>query len=94
MTDYFVVSSADNVVQARAVCQGIIDFLSEHGVTYRRREGWDDARWILLDYGDVIVHTFLDADRQFYDLERLWGDAGRFGVDAEEGTPRLVAIEE
>lgn len=93
MTDYFVIASADNIVQARAVCQGIIDELADRGVMYRRREGWEDARWVLLDYGDVIVHTFLDNERKFYDLERLWGDAPRLGLDADGPDARLVAID-
>lgn len=94
MTDYFVIASADNAVQVRAVCEGIVDYLSEQGVNYKRREGWDESRWILLDYGDVIVHTFLDDERQFYDLERLWGDAVRLTVSEDEANPRLVSIEE
>jgi len=44
------------------------------GVDFKRREGYNSARWILLDYGDVIVHIFHEEDRKFYDLERLWSD--------------------
>lgn len=94
MTDYFVIASGDNITQVRAVCNGIMDDLSEHGVTYRRREGWDEARWILLDYGSVIVHTFLDEDRKFYDIERLWGDAPRMPVPEDGSTVGRVANEE
>ena len=57
MTDYFVIASGDNVLLVRAVCNGISEYLEERGVYYRRL-GWDEARWVLMDYGDVIVHVF------------------------------------
>lgn len=91
MTDYFVIASADNVIQVRAICEGVIEHLAEHGITYKRREGWEDARWVLLDYGDVIVHTFLDSDRKYYDLERLWGDAPRLTL--AQGSATLEPVE-
>ena len=53
-----------------------------------RREGMEDATWVLLDYGDVIVHVFDDATRRYYDLERLWGDAPR--VDRPEAASRAL----
>lgn len=94
MTDFFVIASADNVHHVRAVGNAISDYLQERGVVYLRREGWDDARWVLMDYGDVIVHIFLDEERTYYDLERLWGDAPRFAVDGEGEGARLVEVEE
>ncbi|HET7558344.1 MAG TPA: RsfS/YbeB/iojap family protein, partial [Limnochordia bacterium] len=48
------------------------------------REGWDDARWVLLDYADVVVHVFLQPEREYYDLERLWGDAPRWRLPEDE----------
>jgi len=94
MTDYFVVASADNTIQVRAVCNDIGQYFAEQGVRHQRREGWDEARWVLLDYGDVIVHTFLDEARQFYDLERLWGEAPRLTVQGNEHNAQLVAPDE
>jgi ribosome-associated protein len=75
MCDYFVVTEAETVIQVRAITEAIIAALEEANVAYRRREGWEDARWVLLDYGDVVVHVFRKEEREFYDLERLWGDA-------------------
>lgn len=94
MTDFFVIASGDNVQLVRAVCNGISDFLEERGVYYRRIEGWDEARWVLMDYGDVIVHVFLDDARAYYDLERLWGDAPRLVPSGNGDAFELVAVEE
>jgi ribosome-associated protein len=85
MTDYFVLASAETAVQVRAITEGIAEALTAHEVSYARREGWDDARWVLLDYGDVVVHVFLQSEREYYDLERLWGDAPRLTVDKAGG---------
>lgn len=82
MTDFFVIASAETTVQVRAIAQAVHERLEELGKPYRRREGWDDARWVLLDYGDVIVHVFRQPDREYYDLERLWGDAPRLELPA------------
>ena len=54
-----------------------------------RVEGTDDARWVLMDYGDFVVHVFLDEARRYYDLERLWSDAPRLVWDEQDG--RAVA---
>lgn len=94
MTDFFVIASGDNVQLVRAVCNGISDFLEEQGIFYRRREGWDEARWVLMDYGDVIIHVFLDEDRKYYDLERLWGDAPRLIPVGEGEDLQLVGVDE
>ncbi|MGI6083011.1 MAG: ribosome silencing factor [Limnochordia bacterium] len=76
ITDFFVIASGgETALQVRAVAQAIIDDLEEDDIRYLRREGWEDARWVLLDYGSVVVHVFLDDQREYYQLERLWGDA-------------------
>lgn len=76
ITDFFVIASGgETTLQVRAVAQAIIDDLEEDEIRYLRREGWEDAGWILLDYGSVVVHIFLDEQRDYYQLERLWGDA-------------------
>ena len=71
MADYFVLSTAKNDRQARAIADAIAEKLGPaHSV-----EGMTTAHWILLDYGDVVFHVFQEEARRFYALERLWGDA-------------------
>lgn len=83
VTDYFVVASANTIIQAQAVADHIEDSLAQAGIKLLRREGLRESHWILLDYGDVVVHIFVGEDRKFYDLERIWGDAAirRFGSE-------------
>jgi len=77
VTDYFVICSGQSVPQVRAITRGIEEALEQEGVRPQRREGVDSARWVLLDFGGVVVHVFHHADREYYDLERLWADAPR-----------------
>lgn len=75
-TDYFLVCSGNTGRQAKAIHDGIMEGLKrEHGVTPRRVEGSAQAGWILMDYLDVVVHIFTPETREFYRLERLWGEA-------------------
>lgn len=73
--DYFVIASGTSVPQVKALCDEIDEKLSAQGENYRRREGYQTAAWVLLDYTDVVVHLFLKTTREFYGLERLWADA-------------------
>lgn len=73
--DVFVVSSADNVRQLNALHRQIVETLRDNGVRPNRVEGVADAGWVLLDYGDVVVHLLTQEQRDFYRLEDLWGDA-------------------
>jgi ribosome-associated protein len=76
ITDAFVITSGTNPRQVRAVADEIELRVKESGGPAPRRiEGLDDARWVLMDFGDFVVHVFLDEVRDFYQLERLWGDA-------------------
>jgi len=90
ITDYFVVASGSNDRQVRAIADEV-----EHrvktvtGSAPRRVEGLDDLRWVLMDYGDFVVHVFHAEARAYYDLERLWGDAPRLDWEAEVGAARL-----
>lgn len=74
-TDYFVIAGADSARQIRALAERVEERLTLARVRMLHREGAREAHWILLDYQDVVVHIFDDQTRQFYDLERLWGDA-------------------
>ncbi len=78
ITDAFVIASASNTRQVRTIVDDVERALKEQlSVAPRSVEGRDDASWVLLDYGDVIVHVFLTETRAYYDLDRLWSDAPR-----------------
>lgn len=73
IADYFVVASGRSRLQVQSIADAVEDSMAERGVPLGHREGYDVGRWILLDYGDVVVHVFSEQDREFYALERLWG---------------------
>lgn len=76
IADYFILSSAGNERQAQAIADNILDELrAKMGVKPLLVEGTTPGRWVLLDFGDFIVHIFTEDCRRFYGLERLWGDA-------------------
>ena len=77
ITDHFVIASGGTDRQVRAISEAIEDALRELGMKPVRREGEREGRWVLLDFVDVVAHVFLDSERSFYDLERLWADAPR-----------------
>ena len=77
LTDFFVIATGDNVIQLRAIADDIQRQLGQAGLRPLSVVGYQDARWILLDYCDVVVHLFLPQARDYYDLELLWGDAPR-----------------
>jgi ribosome-associated protein len=74
LTDVFVIVSAGNERQVGAIVDEVEDKLREHGAKPVRREGERDGRWVLIDFGDVVVHVQHDEERAFYELERLWRD--------------------
>jgi len=73
--DFFVICSASVEVHAKAIADGIIENLQKRGISFWHNEGYQACRWILLDYVDVVIHIFLPQIREFYALEKLWGDA-------------------
>lgn len=75
--DYFLIVSAASSRQAQALSDNIELGMKEAGLPPLRIEGFREGRWILLDFGAVVVHIFQDDERSYYDLERLWGDAER-----------------
>ena len=84
-TDYFVITSGTNVRQVQAIADEVVEQLKKQGTRAARVEGYQKGEWILVDYGDFIVHVFEDKARRFYDLERLWRDAPRCDVPPEAG---------
>jgi len=77
LCDYFFICSANSTRQAKAIADGIIEALKEKNIRPLHSEGYDEGRWVLLDYNSVIAHIFCNETRSFYKLERLWGDAPR-----------------
>ena len=77
-TDFFVIASATSDRQARAICEKVRSGLKErYGILPERTEGLREARWALLDYGDVVLHVFTGETREHYRLETLWGELPR-----------------
>lgn len=85
ITEYFVIASASNPRQLDTVIDEVQRVLRRDGRAPLRREGTLADGWLVLDYGDVVVHAFTEAQREYYDLERLWADAPRLDVGAPAG---------
>jgi ribosome-associated protein len=73
--DYFVICSGTVDIHVKAIADAIVEGLKKKGIYPSHREGSEGARWVLLDYFDVVIHVFNEEARQFYALENLWGDA-------------------
>ena len=73
--DYFVICSADSDTQVKAISDDVDKSLRDVGIKCWHREGYQSLSWVLLDYVDVVVHVFKKESREYYNLEKLWGDA-------------------
>ena len=73
--DYFVICSADSDTQVKAIADEVDKELRDEGIKYWHKEGYKALNWVLIDYVDVVVHVFKKDAREFYKLEKLWGDA-------------------
>jgi ribosome-associated protein len=82
-TDYFIITSGANTRQVQAIADEAVEQLKKQGTRAARVEGYNAAEWVLVDYGDFILHVFEDKARKFYDLERLWRDAKRIPLPAD-----------
>ncbi len=82
VADYFVIASGTSVPHIKSLADNVEEQLSEKGVKPINIEGYRSARWILLDYNDIVIHIFHEDDREYYGLERLWQD----GRDINLGT--------
>ncbi len=102
VTDYFVICTGRNDRQVKTIADEVEDRLRQDlGIKPIGREGLREARWVLLDFVDVVVHIFQPDEREFYRLERLWGDAPRLSLpedvtgpvrDSKRGTPAEESI--
>lgn len=75
ITDYFIICSADSDTQVKAISDEVDKTLRDEGIKSWHKEGYRSLNWVLLDYVDVVVHVFKKESRDFYNLEKLWGDA-------------------
>ena len=84
IADWFIICSGRVGAQTKALCDELEKKAPELGLTRRRREGYAEGRWIVLDYADILVHIFLPEERQYYNMERLWdehNEAVRYEAD-------------
>ena len=83
LTDYFVVATGFSTTQVKAICDSIEEQIeAKYQLTPLRVQGKSDARWIVIDYGDVIAHIFMQEEREYYNLEAFWGHAERIEFSA------------
>lgn len=77
ITDYFIIATGNTTIQTKAIVDHLIEKLPEIGIAILRIEGLPEAEWILIDCGDLVIHIMTPDTREFYSLEKLWGDAKR-----------------
>jgi ribosome-associated protein len=95
VTDYFLLATGANDRQVHAIANAVEDALRDAGVKPVGREGERELKWVLLDYGDFVVHVFQPDEREFYRLEKLWSDAARLDLSSSvgEGVESRPAVE-
>ncbi|MCI5569050.1 MAG: ribosome silencing factor [Candidatus Alectryocaccobium sp.] len=82
LADYFIIASGTNRNQVQAMCDEVDERLGKAGFEPKHIEGYNSANWILLDYGDIVIHLFDEENRLFYDLERIWRDGIKIEKDS------------
>ncbi|HHY72941.1 MAG TPA: ribosome silencing factor [Bacillus bacterium] len=80
VADFFLICHGNSEKQVQAIAREVKEKAQESDLPVKRLEGFDEARWVLVDLGDVIVHIFHRDERIYYNLERLWGDAARVNI--------------
>ena len=83
LTDVFLIVSGANDRQVRSIVDAVDEAMFKAGAKRKMREGFDEARWVLIDYGDIVVHVQQTEDREFYSLERLWRDCPLIGLPTD-----------
>ncbi len=83
IADNFIICSGSSKAQVKAISDNIEEQLLKQGISPVKVDGYNEARWIVLDYSDVMVHVFYDEDRLFYNLERLWNNGNNMFVYSE-----------
>jgi ribosome-associated protein len=88
VANYLVIASGDSVRQVKAIAEAVDEALDAQGVRLLRSEGLEHGRWVLLDYGGIVVHVFHREAREFYRIERLWADAPMIDLPASRPDAR------
>lgn len=91
-TDYFVICSGTSDRQVQSIADAVEHVAKQSGTEVLSSEGYSEGRWVLMDLGDVVVHIFLDALREYYDLENLWADAPRLKIPPEFYGPAATRL--
>ena len=81
LADYFIIANGTNSSQVQALVDNVEEELHKAGYSLKQREGYSNGNWVLLDFGDIIVHIFDRENRLFYDLERIWRDGKEIACD-------------
>lgn len=81
LADYFIIASGTNRNQVQAMADNVDETLYKAGYPVKQTEGYNTANWVLMDYGDIIVHVFDSENRLFYDLERIWRDGKDISIE-------------
>lgn len=82
LADYFLIASGSNESQIRAMVDNVEEELLKAGYSVKQREGYGTGSWVLMDFGDIIVHVFDKENRLFYDLERIWRDGRTIDIES------------
>lgn len=82
LADYFLIASGSNESQIRAMVDNVEEELLKSGYSVKQREGYGSGSWVLMDFGDIIVHVFDKENRLFYDLERIWRDGKTIDIES------------
>lgn len=87
IADYFIIAHGNNKNHIQTLVQEVENELAKEGYTPKNREGYSSARWVLLDYGNIILHVFNKEERLFYDLERIWSDGKEIDIESINPLP-------
>lgn len=80
LADYFIIANGDNINQVHAICNNVEEKLGKLKINPKQIEGYQNANWILMDYGDIVIHIFDRESRYFYNLDNIWKDAERISI--------------
>ena len=83
VADYFIIANGKNKNQVQAIVDNVQDALQKAGYEMKQMEGYQNGTWVLIDFGDIVIHIFDQENRLFYDLERIWKDGVEVSMEAE-----------